>query len=582
MRNLRKLTAAVLAVALVLTSMTAVFAADSATLANADKAVTLKDLGLYSGQDANNPKVGLENALTTQDSLIFLAKLFGYYDAATKLTADQVAESLAKFDDAASISEYAKNVIAYSASNTVLNGIIDGDKLFVGAKDTVTAARFATFMLKQMGYEVADYKASVAKLAETKGSKVAATITGDLTRDDAVGIMFGALTAEKASGKTVIVDIVGDNTDLKAKAEKLDLIGLGPDQTNDSKSASSRSSSSHHHSSSPNISISLPDSLTVAVGEVSQLITVNPSTASVQVASSNTELIATATAVQSGDGFLLQVTALSPGSCQLTLTASASGYTSASKTISVNIIPMAPTITEIIAENTGESVGFNDGDSITFNFDVITNMPPVATKSDIDALFDFGDKTLGEDYSGEWLTSQQLVITSVYATGATIAVGDTVTLKASGNLLTITQDISSLPSDSSAEITGTFGELPAPPIISSIVAAPSQNGTLGIDNGDTITFTFDVSTNQPAASNKGEIDTLFAFGDKLLGSDYVGVWLSSQDLKITIIDSSGATITTGDTITLKADGNMKTADGLSPASVSSGTIGGSFGEVTTS
>lgn len=224
MRNLRKLTAALLAVALVLTSMTAVFAADEATLANADKAVTLKDLGLYSGQDANDPKVGLEDALTTQDSLIFLAKLFGYFETASALADDEVAEDLAKFDDAASISEYAKKVVAYSAANGILSGSQDGDKFFVGAKDTVTAARFATFMLKQMGYTVADYKASIAQLAETKGSKVDATITGDLTRDAAVGVMYAALTAEKASGKTVIVDIVGDNADLKAKAEKLGLI----------------------------------------------------------------------------------------------------------------------------------------------------------------------------------------------------------------------------------------------------------------------------------------------------------------------------------------------------------------------
>ena len=228
MRKLRKLTAAVLAVALVLTSMTAVFAADTATLANADKAVTLKDLGLYSGQDANDPKVGLEDALTTQDSLIFLAKLFGYNDAANALTADQVAESLAKFDDAASISDYAKNVVAYSATSSILSGSTKDGKFFVGAKDTVTAARFATFMLKQMGYTVADYKVSVAKLAETKGSKVDATLSGDLTRDAAVGVMYGALTAEKASGKTVIADIVGDNADLKAKAEKLGLLQAQP------------------------------------------------------------------------------------------------------------------------------------------------------------------------------------------------------------------------------------------------------------------------------------------------------------------------------------------------------------------
>lgn len=238
MRNLRKLTAAILAITLVLTSMTAVFAADSATLANTDKAVTLKDLGLYSGQDANDTKVGLENALTTQDSLIFLAKLFGYNEVATKLTADQVAEALAKFDDAASISDYAKNVVAYSATNNILSGSTKDEKFFVGAKDTVTAARFATFMLKQMGYTVADYKESVAKLAETKGSKVTATVTGDLTRDDAVGVMYGALTAERATGKTVIADIVGDNADLKAKAEKLGLIEAKPVQAIESKGES--------------------------------------------------------------------------------------------------------------------------------------------------------------------------------------------------------------------------------------------------------------------------------------------------------------------------------------------------------
>ena len=225
MRRLRKFTVAVLTVALVLTSMTTVFAADpSPTVENADKAVTLKDLGLYSGQDANDPKVGLEDALTTQDSLIFLSKLFGYYDDANALAADEVAEALVKFDDAASISDYAKNVVGYSAANGILSGSTNDGKFFVGAKDTVTAERFATFMLRQMDYTVADYRQSVAKLAETKGSKVDATLTGDLTRDDAVAIMYGALTAEKASGKTVLTDIVGDNADLKAKAIKAGLI----------------------------------------------------------------------------------------------------------------------------------------------------------------------------------------------------------------------------------------------------------------------------------------------------------------------------------------------------------------------
>lgn len=226
MRNPKKLVAVVLTGALILTSINPVFAAinDEAGIANADKAAALKNLGLYSGQDANDPRVGLNDALTTQDSLIFLAKLFGYNEAANALTADQVAEGLAKFDDAASIADYAKNVVAYSATNSILSGSTRDDKFFVGAKDTVTAARFATFMLRQMGYTVPDYKKSVAMLAETKGSKIDAALTGDLTRDDAVGVMYGALTAEKASGKTVLVDIIGNRADLRARAEEAGLL----------------------------------------------------------------------------------------------------------------------------------------------------------------------------------------------------------------------------------------------------------------------------------------------------------------------------------------------------------------------
>ena len=210
-RRLRKFTVAVLTVALVLTSMTTVFAADpSPTVENADKAATLKDLGLYSGQDVNDPTVGLQDALTTQDSLIFISKLFGYYDDANALAADEVAEALVKFDDAASISDYAKNVVGYSAANGILSGSTNGGKFFVGAKDTATAERFATFILRGMGYTVADYRQAVAKLAETKGSKVDATLTGDLTRDDAIGIIYGVLKAEMASRKTVMDDILAN------------------------------------------------------------------------------------------------------------------------------------------------------------------------------------------------------------------------------------------------------------------------------------------------------------------------------------------------------------------------------------
>jgi hypothetical protein len=128
MKYLKKMSAVILSAALLFTSMTAVSADVTGTTPNAEYASTLRDLGLYSGQDANDPYYGLENALTTQDSLIFLAKLFGYFDTATALAYDEVAEGLAKFDDVDSIAEYAKGVVAYSAANGILNGMTDGEK----------------------------------------------------------------------------------------------------------------------------------------------------------------------------------------------------------------------------------------------------------------------------------------------------------------------------------------------------------------------------------------------------------------------------------------------------------------------
>ena len=228
MNNLKMATTAILTAALLLVSMTPAFATAPPPVTNADRAATLRDLGLYSGQDASDPRIGLESALTTQDSLIFLARLFGYYDASSRLTEDETAAALAKFDDASSIAEYARNVVAYSAVNGIIQGSNLGDRFYVGARDTVTAARFATFMLRQMGYTVPNYLESPLTLAETEGNQFRSAIHGELTRDVAVGMMYGALTTEKADGRTVILDIAGDDADFMERAARLGL--LMPDQ----------------------------------------------------------------------------------------------------------------------------------------------------------------------------------------------------------------------------------------------------------------------------------------------------------------------------------------------------------------
>lgn len=236
MRNLRKLTAVVLAVALVLTSMAAAFAAteesttsaSSVTVVNGDKAAVLKELKLYAGTDDTNPAAGLDAALKVQDALIWLATEFGYKAEADKLTDEDATKALAKFADAKDISEYAKKVVAYSAQEGIIAGEVDkAGKLYVRPAASVTAARFATFMLKGLGYDLTgSFTESVAQLAEVDGSKIDADATGDLTRDAAVGFMYGILTAKTESGKTVAENLLAADSSLQTVLSKNSLLPI--------------------------------------------------------------------------------------------------------------------------------------------------------------------------------------------------------------------------------------------------------------------------------------------------------------------------------------------------------------------
>jgi len=228
MRNLRKFTAVLLAVALVLTSMTAAFAAteSTTTVVNGDKAAILKELnGIYTGKDDKDPVVGLEDALEVQQALIFLAKEFGYFAEADKLSPEDADKILEKYADAEDVASWAKKVVAYSVQEGVISGKVTNDgKYLIAPKETVTAERFATFILKAMGYDVPSWKESVAQLAEVDGSKTDAALTGDLNRDAAVGVMYGILTAKTATGKTVAENLLAADSSLQAVLSKYSLL----------------------------------------------------------------------------------------------------------------------------------------------------------------------------------------------------------------------------------------------------------------------------------------------------------------------------------------------------------------------
>ena len=74
---------------------------------------------------------------------------------------------------------------------------------------------------------------------------------------------------------------------------------------------------------------------------------------------------------------------------------------------------LTPDVTSVVADDPNcRDTTYAAGDTITINFDRDTNQPPVRTKLLLDKIFVF-NPPLGMDYTGEWMTPSQLVITIV-------------------------------------------------------------------------------------------------------------------------------------------------------------------------
>jgi len=119
-----------------------------------------------------------------------------------------------------------------------------------------------------------------------------------------------------------------------------------------------------------------------------------------------------------------------------------------------------------------------------------------------------------------------------------------------------------------------FSPVQVPKIINSITATDNGNNA-GLEN-DTITITFSVSINQPPVDSKAAVDALIDFGGKSFGAKYSGTWSDANTLVLTVSDATGANLAVGDTLTINAGVDLKTAGGISYSRTSSGTIGGTF------
>lgn len=223
MRNFKKISAVVVALAIMLTTLVPAFAA-AYTPVNGDKALVLNQLGLYAGTSTDTFVPSLETELTRGQGAVLLAKLFNMDDAALALTDAQATAILKDFADADEVPTYAKNRLAYLVQNDIMSGSLDTatGKVYINADESLLGGQFATLLLKQLGFTVDSWKLAVDQLSDVDGAKdIAAYLSYETTallRDHAVGIMYGSLTGKYADGSATIIEKI-----VEAKPELKDI-----------------------------------------------------------------------------------------------------------------------------------------------------------------------------------------------------------------------------------------------------------------------------------------------------------------------------------------------------------------------
>jgi len=121
-----------------------------------------------------------------------------------------------------------------------------------------------------------------------------------------------------------------------------------------------------------------------------------------------------------------------------------------------------------------------------------------------------------------------------------------------------------------------------PPALQSVVADDPDDGDEEFGNGDTITFTFSEDTNEPPAATKVEIDGLLDFGQKVIGTNYTGVWSDAQTLVITIVDAISGNLAIDDEAHIIIDGtdNLLNAAQTSAPCGDTTAMTGDWGQIT--
>lgn len=177
------------------------------TYAYAAEAQKLNDLGLYAGTSSTRFEPDLGSALTREQGVAMLLKMFGMHAEAEAMSDAEADAALGKFKDAKDISTWAKKYIAFAVKNSL---VIGTTTTTFAPKASLNGKAYCTMILRQLGL-TPDYYTAPSILTERGGltaSQAAAFSNKVLIRDDLVGITYGSLSVKAADGQTLIAALV--------------------------------------------------------------------------------------------------------------------------------------------------------------------------------------------------------------------------------------------------------------------------------------------------------------------------------------------------------------------------------------
>jgi len=208
MRNLKKLFAVIMIVAMIASIMVPAYAADYEK-----EAQTLKSLGLFKGY--SDTDLGLGDDLTREQGLTLMIRARGLEAEVEAMSQEEIAAQLTKVVDLDTVTDWAKPYVAYAVKNGLTKGIdtnIAPNVEFAGQLP-LSGKEFINFMLYSMGYPdewskdtVLTKAAEIGMLSAGKAVEFGTTVV--LKRDAAAGIISSAMTGITASGVTLAQALV--------------------------------------------------------------------------------------------------------------------------------------------------------------------------------------------------------------------------------------------------------------------------------------------------------------------------------------------------------------------------------------